>query len=342
MHRFLPLVALLSLPAGPAAAQSFFLGDGCDGLSPCEGTACPGLDDHPVSIAGVGCRCAPGAAGDPLPIQCCSTATTSCPSGAMCRLFTDSARQGICIPPGITYCGDDGTGIDTFAEPCHTTPGGLRTPFWRDGDCDGDGTANAAEVTDPLRDPCCHVDADCCLEDDLGTPAECCALANDPATCCAGSSDPVACCASQTDFASCCAELSDEGIASHLECCVATPLGTDGACCSIVGGLTGDACCEALDGTPDLCCAAGITTCDSDAGVADEDAGAVEVDGGTLPQPDAGVMDAGPEPLPPETVQFGGGGGCVCSAATPRAPSMLGIIAALAVAIPAALRRTRR
>jgi hypothetical protein len=337
MLRFsaLLLAAVLLFVARPAAAQrTFFLTDGCAPLPACEGTACPDSGDHPITLLGM-CFCAPGDAGDPPPIPCCSAAVTTCPTGSTCRLFADGTRGGLCIPPGVTYCGDAGAGIDTFAIPCHTTPEPTptRTIVWRDGDCDADGIANGFEVDDPLRDPCCHDDYDCCIAAG-NSEAECCTVAQDSFACCAATGDPVTCCRAQALYSECCLVAAEADEVSMLECCAGSPVTPALDCCSFTDGLTGEACCMDLGGPPELCCELGITTCETpDANVTTPDAGVVVgTDAGGEP------MDAGPEP---EAVQFGGGGGCVCSAAAPRAPSALALLVALGVAIPVAVRRRR-
>lgn len=339
----------LSWHGSPALAQQFLLGDGCDSLPPCEGSTCPGADDHPV-VSARGCFCAPGATGDTLaPPACCTGpagSTGSCGSGMVCTLFTD-APGGLCIPTGGNYCNTATSVSLAMARACHTTPGGTYTLAWGAGDCDDDGVPNGAEAADPLRDECVHDDVANCMALDLGTPAACCALADDLEACCIEAGiDPVECCAPSRDFASCCADVAGAtGGATMLECCLASPSTEPSSCCAtLTDGLTGVECCEALGGPHELCCEVGIVEAAlcTDAGATDADANVAVPDGGAvLPGVDAGAMDAGPGSLPPDGVGFGGGGGCRCGVGAPARPSLLALLAGLAIAVPALARRRR-
>lgn len=349
---------LLSLlvSTGTALAQPMALaGDTCVPLGTCGtdlGNRCPDGDDHQVML-GTACFCAPGADGDLTPpTLCCGATGTSCAPGTMCTLFTD-AIGGVCLGSLTPVCGATATAVSraTVIE-CHTTPDGNFSPYFRDGDCDGDGVPNGREVLDRLRSPCEPDDLHRCLTGGVFTNGECCTLAVEPGACCVEAGGGADCCLAQTDYDTCCstvAAASPTDETTPLVCCINDPAVTDDAtCCDRTDGMTGALCCEALGGPEPLCCASGIF-CLPDAGVTPPpDGNVIGVDGGPVVREDGGTepgMDAGPTVPPVEMPRFGGGGGAFCSVGRRTTASMPAIVGAsflLALVIPALRSRRRR
>ncbi|HEY8431865.1 MAG TPA: thrombospondin type 3 repeat-containing protein [Sandaracinaceae bacterium] len=341
------LAALAALVPSPVHAQSVLTPDGrCIQTTPCvspidcePGSTCTSLERGAQ-------RCLPDAPFCCLNDSDCRYVASSVT--ASCTVVPGLAGSGLCLT-GETYCGM--TGVDSVLA-CHTTPGGVTTRDWRQGDCDGDGTSNGDEVA-ASTDPCapaapvaifdgesCHRLAGCRPEVPCETRAgegTCtptadglyCAPDEDVLYCC---TEPFAC----PDAGDACVDVGPAHVCVRFLCA-----GTDPIACvkddegHVVPFDEGDCDRDGESNGDEI--EAGTDPCTPPIGP--PDAGAVRRDGGAGTRRDGGGTseDAGASGAPPDA-RFHGGGGCTCRVRPPRERAP-GFAAFLALALVLLARR---
>ncbi len=280
----------------------------------------------------------------PFGALCCVT-DADCPYDAVHTLSCarpPGAREGLCLE-AQDYCEDaDAVSVDRVRA-CHRGSNGLWAP-WADGDCDGDGMHNEAEIM-AGTDPCLAPPALGVWLDGQCNKVPLCAEAG--GDCVDGAGEKIGTCVRYDDGSAIACQVDDPIPCATVELVcpaglVAAPYNETESLCVDPGWCPGWSS-EALIAcvlddetrTPTIY-AEGDCDGDTDENDGDEDPCGIEADAG-------GGPDGGAPGAPPPGLTFRGGGGCACRVGPRRdAPSLWLLALAAALGLSRAARRARR